>query len=209
MLRRRTGIVAWPVTREGVRDAMVAGLGLGAMFSLMSLSSLAVAGEAIGLAPSTALNELIPGLSGVFAIPTGLAALVVTFTLAPLTLLAAARENRTRWLIVLTIFLAMILITVPMADSFEERTMVSDPPVWESLVGLVAFVGVIIGLLKWAPRSALTWFVAALVSVAIRGLHALSGDVTAGEKAAAALGAVIAGTMIYALMRTAVRKAQA
>ncbi|MDA1080690.1 MAG: type II CAAX endopeptidase family protein [Gemmatimonadetes bacterium] len=201
MLRTRAGIRAWPEAGAPAarRDAMVAGVGLGAVFMVNGLlPSLAgrtpVAGE-----PTTSLNDVFPFIDSVLAIPSGVAVMVSVTAIPLLTILALSRERRTRWLLA-ALFLALgVGIVAPNAMSARLDGFGAT----EALLSVATGLTYVLALRWWAPRGAFTWLVAALTVEVCRQLRDATHAVGGAELSSALLALVAAMVAIAWVARQA------
>jgi hypothetical protein len=199
MLRRRSGIVAWPAP-ERVRDSVIAGLGIAGALELSTLASNAVDSSEMPATPMTSLNQYLPMLSEVLGLPPSFVAQVAFGALVPLVIFVVARTNRMRWLIFAAAVVVSGALLAPVASSLS-----SGPPDAPSgAVGIFGFIVTISAIVHWGPRSALTWLVAGLASLIITSLHGIVLAGTNVERMAAALAVAVCCASLYALIRYAV-----
>jgi hypothetical protein len=201
MLRRRSGIAAWPAP-DAARDAIVAGLGIGAVFRLASLASTALSSPSIPGAPHTSLNQLWPMLDGVLGSPLQLMIQVVFTALVPLVIAVVARSNRTRWMIVGGAIALSVALLAPVAGSMR-----SGPPDFvASIAAIAGFAATVAAIVYWGPRSALTWLVAALTGSVISSLRGVLIADTNVERMSEALGLLLFLALLGGLMNYSARR---
>ncbi|MEA3247578.1 MAG: hypothetical protein U9Q74_15605, partial [Gemmatimonadota bacterium] len=204
MLRRRTGIAAWPHAARGdggggaapggpLGDAMLAGAGVGAVAALTRLASLAAGTGAAGVVPATQLDAAIPALGAALAVPVSIGMAVATAAIPVLLLLTATREPRRRWLI----FGLAVAVSAAMLSPVAGSVGSARPSVLEASAALVAAV------VAWGQRGALAWLVGGATFAGMRMLrevvHAPSGD----ERMGAAVGVLVCCAAVWWLRRTA------
>ncbi|HVZ48688.1 MAG TPA: hypothetical protein VG916_07885, partial [Gemmatimonadaceae bacterium] len=202
MLRRRAGIVAWPgASRDVVRDAAMAGLGLGGVFSLADAVPELVRESSFGAVPATALNHLVPALDRVLALPFGTGANVAFLAIPVLLLVAAAPTARLRWLIVGLVVAVTAGILGPVASNLQPEP-VNVP---RALLSLGVLVALVAALVHWGRRGAFTWLVGALLASAFAGAAGLAHARTAADAAGGTLTIAAAAAALLWLWRTAHR----
>jgi hypothetical protein len=166
MLRRRAGIVAWPADRAAAVDATLAGLGLGAVFTLAMLVPAYVRGERIPVVPTTSLDLAFPALGGVFGVPGGVASAAMT-ALPILVLLAVTRSVRLRWLTLVLVAVAGVAAVAPVADDIG-----SVAPDWvEVVASLCSLIGLLIAFTKWGARGMYAWLIASATDIALGAMR--------------------------------------
>lgn len=170
MVRRRTGIPAWPQRghAEAVRDATLAGLGLGAVAALVAAIPEFAAESRFGAVPVTTLNHLLPQLDRALAVPFGVAADVAFGAIPLLLLLAVARTPRTRWLLLALVIALTTGILGPVVTALHAEPI--NPT--RAAASLVLVVALALAVMHWARLGVYTWLVAALVTVVLSEVQA-------------------------------------
>jgi hypothetical protein len=203
MLRRRAGIVAWPDPHDGfaAQDAVVAGLGFGALFQLASLTSAWMSAPAIAAAPTTSLTQEVPLLVAALSIPIGVVVSVATLAIPVLAIIALTPSKRNRWLIFVGVILLSMALIAPVADSIER---VSVGPT-TGVLAIVRLAAILAAIVYWGKRSALTWIVAALTASALSDTHGVMTAATTIERLGHSLAVVVTLGLLTALIRHATR----
>jgi hypothetical protein len=181
-LRRRVGIpmLAGPASRATSNEMLIAGLGLGGLVYTMSRISELVPSKGIPHAPSTLLNEAVPMLGGVAALPAATLAIVALLGIPILVVAGITRKWTLRGFIaavMLALFVSMMLAKAPANDVEPLRLIL--------LVAMMAVVAV--ASYMWGTLSAWSWIVAALVQQGLGGLRQAVHAPTAQERVADAL----------------------
>ncbi len=204
MLRCRAGIAAWPdgASGQSPRDAVLAGVGLGAVTLLGLLLPGAARTATVGASPTTTLDRFLPFADGVLSLPTAVAAQVAIPAIPLLVILALTRRNRTRWLLVVFLFALVAAILGPTAVT----ALPTPLTVTQGLLGAVAAAAVVLAFRWWGARGACTWLVAALTTAALGQLRTATHAATAPESASGALAVVAALAAIAWVARTASTK---
>jgi hypothetical protein len=204
MLRKRAGIVAWPDARDGfsAQDAIVAGVGLGALIRLTAFTAGLIGGDSLPAVPSGgALTQIVPMLDATLRIPVAVVSTLAVPAIPVLTVLAVTPSVRKRWMIVAGAFALSVAFIAPVAGSIQQ---VEITPLG-SLVSLLRAAAIVAALIHWGRRSALTWIVAALTMLAIGSTHAVMGAATTGERIGHSLTVLVTLGLLSALIRRATR----
>lgn len=197
MLRRRAGFTAWPEPsdRDAVRDSRIAGIGLGAVFSLNGLLSALVRAPSIPSQPSTTLDLAMPAAGPVLDLAMTVLLPVIATAIPPLVIVAVTPRVRTRWLIVAAAIGVGTLAMVPVAGTLRDAS--GSMP--DDVVGLLASAALVAAIVRWGGRHTITWFMASCVAAAIdllRGTVMARNDVERLGAAVALVGAI--GLVVWA-----------
>ncbi len=177
-LRRRVGVPLLPSGPRHGRDVLLAGLGLGAMFTILRLALAASRRSVVPGAPGTTLGEAVPLLTHALSIPTGV---VFTVTFVAIPALVVAGIGRRPWtrtaaaVALLTPLLAVALALAPVGASPIARTA-------EVTGALVVAAGVSVWL--WAPYCAWAWLLAGLTDAGFGAIRTAFHAPTGVERAA-------------------------
>ena len=200
-LRRRVGI---PLLGDGPadsrrRDALVAGLGLGSIFTLLQRVSAFAAAQEIAGAPQTVLDQVVPALSGVLGTLAFVAMVVPLVAIPGLTIAGISRRRSVR----ISLWILMITLVAGAGASAAEFTY--WPGATAVAVGVESLVVLLWALRTWGSACAWSWIVAALVNRALAGAHVALHAASSSETLAGALG--IATSL--ALLALALRRMKA
>ncbi len=195
-LRRRVGIpiLPGPASRSTSNDMLVAGLGLGALVYTMSRVGDLIPGRGIPHTPSTMLNDAVPVLGSITALP---ATTMLIVALAGIPVLVVAGIT-TKWplrvliaAVMLALFVSMMLAMAPANDVEPIRLVL--------LAVMIAVVAV--ALYAWGTISASSWIVAALVQQGLGGVRNAVHAPTWQEQVANALILIFAVLLVALLAR--------
>ncbi len=198
MLRRRAGFAAWPDPQDhdAVRDARIAGIGLGAVFSLNGLLGALVRAPSIPSLPTTTLDLAIPAAGPVLDLVMTVLLPVIATAIPPLVIVAITPRVRTRWLILVASIGVATLAMMPVASTLRDAAGSRV----EDVAGLLSAVALVVAIVRWGGRHTITWFIAACTAAAV---DLLRGTITARTDIER-LGAVVAlggavGLVIWAM----------
>lgn len=183
MLRKRTPIAALPADAAGLRDATLAGAGLGAVLTLGELAAVALRGTVMGVPPSTTLDAAMPIVAGALQLPNGVAMTVATAAIPLLVVVAITRNVRLRWAIAAATVVVSAAVLAPVADALGP----TPPGPAEMAAGVAGAVLGVAALVRWGPRGPYAWLVAAMTMAAVNQTRAAVHAVTGVERGAAAL----------------------
>jgi hypothetical protein len=199
-LRRRVGggIPVFPRADSALasNDAIVAGVALGSLVAIAQLVSGAV-GSGVPPAPETALNQIVPGISGVISLPTFVLGMVPVIAIPPLVIGGLARRTRYQVLLSLVLLALLAVIAVPLQRPTTPRTVV---------LSAAAVVALWFGIRSWGPLCAVAWVVAALANRALMALHVAIHPPSAPEQLTAALAVLASLALLWYLMRLSRRR---
>ncbi|MGD8320683.1 MAG: type II CAAX endopeptidase family protein [Gemmatimonadota bacterium] len=195
-LRRRVGVsLLPPASGEGRRDALLAGLGLGAVLTLVRLGlSLAEHGGIPG-DPSTTLNEAVPLLGTVLSLPLQVVLTVTLLAIPALAIAGVSRRTVLRATVAGLVLAPLVVLAVTLA-----------PPGTGAVArGLALAVLVVaagwVSVRLWAPYCAWAWILAALVDTGLMAARAAAGATTGVERGAGALALIAAGALLVLAWR--------
>jgi hypothetical protein len=185
-LRRRVGIPLLPPGDDANvgdrrRDVFLAGLGLGAMLTLLGVGLRLANRGGIPDAPSTILDQAVPLLGGALAVPMAVVMSVVALGIPALALAGVARTRALRLLV------AAALVAPLLALAFLGAPPSADPVVRTILPAAVGLAAVFLSVRWWAAYSGWSWVVAGTVNAAFGGLWTLSHATAGVERGAGAL----------------------
>ncbi len=190
MLRRRAGFMAWPDSLDhgAVRDSRVAGIGLGAVFSLSSLLAALVRSPSIPSQPTTSLDLATPVAGSLLDLGMAVVLPAIVTAIPPLVIMAITPRVRTRWLILAA---SVGLAAVPMMPA---AGMLRDAGGSSALdaVRLLSAVAVVAAIVQWGGRHTITWFIAACTAAVVDALRETVTAQTDIERMGAAVGLVAA-----------------
>jgi len=207
-LRRRVGIPLLPAGvgtdgpdpgRRTRWDVLLAGLGLGAMPTVLKALLGLASRTGIPGAPTTSLDQAVPWLGGALSMPVGV---VVTVTLVAIPALAVAGVSTRPYVRALAVaavlapLVALAVVVTPTGASALLRASVL-------VAGLLVAGG--ISLRFWAPSCAWAWLVAGLVDAALTALRGAVHAPTTVEH----LGGVVTLLAVSALLVAALRVVRA
>jgi membrane protease YdiL (CAAX protease family) len=180
-LRRRAGVSLLPPEPGHGRDVLLAGLGLGATFTLLRMALAASRSPVVPGAPQTTLGEAMPLLTHALSVPTGVA-FAVTFVAIPALVVAGIGRRRASRaaaaVALLAPLLALALAVAPIGASAVGRTA-------EMTAALLVAAGVSVWL--WAPYCTWAWLLAALADAGFGAVRSTFHAPTGVERAAGAL----------------------
>jgi hypothetical protein len=199
-LRRRVGIpmLAGGSARSARTEMLIAGLGLGGViYAATSLDTLIPSAD-MPSAPSTALNDFFPVLSGLAEIPAS-AIVAVTVVGVPMLVVVGLTTRRiTRALIIA----AIVVLLAAIAFSIG-RTV--DVDAARLTLFVASMIAVILAITAWGRLAAWSWIIAALSYQALGGLR---GGVYGPEwqaRGAGALTVLVAIALIALVVRASQR----
>jgi hypothetical protein len=202
-LRRRVGIPLLPpgdASGAGVRrDVLLAGLGLGAMFTLLGLGLRLSNRGGIPAAPDTLLDQAVPLLAGVPGTPMDVIRSVLALSIPALAVVGVARRRGLR-------LLAAAALVVPLVVLAFVGAPPAANPVLRALVpALVGLVAVVLSIRWWAAFAGWSWVVAGAVAAGYGGLWTLFHAATGAERGAGALTMVMAAALLALAARVSGR----
>ena len=199
-LRRRVGV---PMLVEGPAgsarsEMLIAGLGLGGIiYAATSLGSF-IPSEGMPNAPSTALNDVVPILSGLTEIPAS-AIVAVTMVGIPMLVVVGLTTRRiTRALIVV----AIVVLLAAIAWSVD-RTVDLDAA--RVTLFVASMIAVIAAITAWGRVAAWSWIIAALAYQALGGLRDAVYGPEWQARGSGALTVLVASGLIVLLVRASRR----
>jgi hypothetical protein len=197
-LRRRAGIpmLAGGPARSARTDMLVSGLGLGGIiYSAVNLDAIIPTGG-MPRTPSTALNDLVPALSGIADTPATAITLVAAVGI-PI-LVVATLTPRWRWRVLVTLAIVGLMAVIGWALKPAGDV---DPARLALLIA--SFALVMVAIVVWGARSAWAWFVAALTYQAFGALRDAVYGPEWQARVAGALTALAATILIALVVRRA------
>lgn len=195
-LRRRVGIPMLMDSGSSTarRDMVLAGLGLGSLVYALSRIRDVVTTNDLPHAPSTLLNQAIPMIAGVAAVPATSIMLVAVVAIPLLVIVGITAKRATRALIGAA--MAALLVTALLAMAADANPFRSAALV--AMLAVAAF-----GVSLWGTVSAWSWVVAALSLQGLGGLHQAIHGPTWQERAAHGLVAGFAYVLVALIARHA------
>lgn len=197
-LRRRVGMPAWPAP-DTARDALLAGVSLGAVFALSESLRTWVAPSGTGAAPSTTLDAAFPVLAGLPDVVMGVAGPAMVAAIPLLALMALWSRERDRW-IVLAAFVAIGAALVGPVTVGERP---APPTLAEGVVAAFTLVASVWAIRTWGRWGPVAWLAAAAAMTGIGQLRSLLRDPTTVEQLASGLTLVATLAVIWWLWRRA------
>jgi len=190
-LRRRVGVPLLPSGPNQRRDVLLAGLGTGAMFTLLRMAFAASRRSVVPGAPETSLGQAVPLLTHALSVPTDVAFAVTCVAIPALVVAGIGRGRVSRAAAaaaLLAPLLALALAVAPIGASAVGRTA-------EMTAALLVAAAISVWL--WAPYSTWAWLLAGLAEAGFGAVRIAVHAPTGVERAAGMLAlAAVAGLAI-------------
>jgi hypothetical protein len=200
-MRRRAGIpmVAGEPSRSAGNDLLIAGLGLGSIFFILSQLDAYVPGGGMPRTPTTSLNDLFPLLAGVLNMPITTLMGVAMFGI-PFLVAAALTRRWSLRLLMASAFVALLLVS---AWSTSSGTTDINPV--RGALAIAGLASLSVALVFWGGLAAWSWIVAALAYQGLGGLRNAAYGVVWQERAAGALTLMVALGVVALIARQTAR----
>jgi hypothetical protein len=201
-MRRRVGI---PIVPEGqpqarASEVLLAGLGIGGVVYASNNLVALMAQHDLPDTPRTSLDTAIPMLEGIADIP-GDALMTVAMAGIPLLVIAALTR---RWVLraaIVAVFVSAVAVagwaTRAQGDIFDPGRLAA---------GAVGAGLVLAVLVRWGPRSAASWLVAALAHEGFQSLRAAVHQTTGQEQIAGLLNLLTCALLVWLIVRVVARQ---
>jgi hypothetical protein len=200
-MRRRAGIpmVAGEPSRSARNEILVAGLGLGSIFFIISQLDSYVPGGGMPRTPTTALNELFPLLGGVLDMPTS-TLMGIAMVGIPFLVVAALTQRWSLRALMAAVFVALLLVLAWSTSSGNAD--INPVRVALAIAGLASLA---LALVFWGGLAAWSWIVAALAYQGLAGLRNAAYAAVWQERAAGALTLIFALALLTLIARRTAR----
>lgn len=201
-LRRRVGVPVLPSQPDGtgVRDALLGGTAMGAVFAAVGTLRGLTMSEA-GRTPATALGDSLPLLTQALALPESVLALVPAIAIPVLLVVALARGWAQR--LALGGLLVVLLASISLGISIETPTV----PLVAS--GLLTVLALTLAIRAWGSLGVAAWVAAALAAEifgGVRGAMRATNGVDAGAHVIGVVTAAVALAIAYRVGRRIVER---
>jgi hypothetical protein len=182
-MRRRAGIPMLPgePSRSARNDVLVAGLGLGSVFFIISQLDSFAPGGGMPRTPATTLNDLVPWLGGVLSVPIS-ALIGVAMLGIPLLAIAALTQH---WN--LRALMSAVLVGLLLALAWSTSSGTADINAVRVALALVALGSLSVPLIFWGGFAAWSWIVAAIAFQGFGGVRAIAYGAVWQDRATGAL----------------------
>jgi hypothetical protein len=197
-LRRRVGI---PIHATGhpaiaTRETLVAGLGLGGFFGLVShLEAFIPAADRVPAGPSTTLDQAIPVLAHVATGPLGAATIVPMFAIAVLAIIGAVHSRTLRFA------LAFVVLGLLSTAGWVITDRLGPGEAVALVITIALTVALLRQVLAWGRVSVTVWVVAALAAHSLSALALAMRAPTGEERVAGLLSLIVSGALAVFVAR--------
>jgi len=162
-------------------DVLLAGLGLGSVFFIISQLDSFAPGGGMPRTPATTLNDLVPWLGGVLSVPIS-ALIGVAMIGIPLLAVAALTQ---RWN--LRALMCAVLVALLLALGWSTSSGTADINPVRVALALVALGSLSVPLVFWGGLAAWSWIVAAIAFQGFGGVRAAAYGAVWQDRATGAL----------------------
>lgn len=194
-LRRRLGIPIMARADGAVpgREALLAGLGLGAAFVLVQQAISWLLLPRIPEAPSTMPDQLAPVLAHAVALGTSTALAIPALAIPVLAVLGGVAKRSRGLLLALLLLAALAVVAGPASERVRESG------IGGAFVVLGAPLGVLLALRRWGGVSVASWVVAAFAMHALEALRLVRHAPTSPERVGGFVSIALTAALLWLL----------